>query len=70
MGPVTGALFIGNHGLEERDSGASRVVDEAQPYLARLRRAGWLGHDWRQRAIKVEAEDDSRRRYGGKTFAK
>jgi len=37
--PVTGALFIGNHGLEERDSGASRVVDEAQPYLARLRRA-------------------------------
>jgi len=37
--PVTGALLIGNHGLEERDSGASRVVDEAQPYLARLRRA-------------------------------
>ena len=35
---VTGALFIGNHGLEERDSGASRVVDEAQPYLGRLRR--------------------------------
>jgi trehalose 6-phosphate phosphatase len=37
--PVTGALFIGNHGLEERDGGASRVVDAAQPYLARLRRA-------------------------------
>jgi trehalose 6-phosphate phosphatase len=37
--PLTGALFIGNHGLEERDGGASRVVDEAQPYLARLRRA-------------------------------
>jgi trehalose 6-phosphate phosphatase len=37
--PVTGALFIGNHGLEERDGSASRVVDEAQPYLARLRRA-------------------------------
>jgi trehalose 6-phosphate phosphatase len=37
--PVTGALFIGNHGLEERDGSASRVVDEAQPYLPRLRRA-------------------------------
>jgi len=37
--PVRGALFIGNHGLEERDGGASRVVDEVQPYLARLRRA-------------------------------
>jgi trehalose 6-phosphate phosphatase len=31
--------LVGNHGLEERDGGASRVVDEAQPYLARLRRA-------------------------------
>jgi len=29
------------------------------------RRAVWVGHDWRQRAIKVEAEDDPRRRYGG-----
>jgi trehalose 6-phosphate phosphatase len=37
--PVTGALFIGNHGLEERDGGVSRVVDEAQPYLTKLRRA-------------------------------
>lgn len=37
--PVTGALFIGNHGLEEREGGVSRVVDEAQPYLGQLRRA-------------------------------
>jgi hypothetical protein len=28
------------------------------------RRALRLGNDWRQRAIKVEAEDDPRRRYG------
>jgi hypothetical protein len=34
------------------------------------RRAVWVGHDRRQRAIKVEAEDDPRRRYGGETFAK
>ena len=33
------ALFIGNHGMEERDGGASRVVPEAQPYLERLARA-------------------------------
>jgi trehalose 6-phosphate phosphatase len=38
--PLAPALFIGNHGLEERDGGASRIVAEAQPYLARLRRAG------------------------------
>jgi trehalose 6-phosphate phosphatase len=37
--PLGGALFIGNHGLEERDGEASRVVDEVQPYLPRLRRA-------------------------------
>ena len=37
--PLRGALFIGNHGLEERDGGVSRVVDEVQPYLPRLRRA-------------------------------
>ena len=37
--PLPHALFIGNHGLEERQDGASRVVAEAQPYLKRLRRA-------------------------------
>jgi trehalose 6-phosphate phosphatase len=37
--PLPHALFIGNHGLEERHDGASRVVAEAQPYLERLRRA-------------------------------
>jgi len=34
------ALFIGNHGLEERDGDGSRIVAEAQPYLAQLQRAG------------------------------
>ena len=34
--PLAHALFIGNHGLEERTDGASRVVAEAQPYLERL----------------------------------
>jgi trehalose 6-phosphate phosphatase len=38
--PLPQALFIGNHGLEERDGGASRIVAEAQPYLAKLQRAG------------------------------
>jgi trehalose 6-phosphate phosphatase len=38
--PLTDALFIGNHGLEERDHDSSRIVPEAQPYLDRLRRAG------------------------------
>jgi trehalose 6-phosphate phosphatase len=38
--PLPEALFIGNHGLEERDGGASRIVGEAQPYLAKLQRAG------------------------------
>jgi trehalose 6-phosphate phosphatase len=38
--PLTSALFIGNHGLEERDGGKSLVVAEARPYLERLRRAG------------------------------
>jgi trehalose 6-phosphate phosphatase len=38
--PLTRALFVGNHGLEERDGGASWLVAEAQPYLARLGRAG------------------------------
>jgi trehalose 6-phosphate phosphatase len=38
--PLTHALFIGNHGLEERDDGASRIVQAAQPYVDRLRRAG------------------------------
>ena len=33
------ALYIGNHGLEEREGGASRIVAEAQPYLDRVRRA-------------------------------
>jgi trehalose 6-phosphate phosphatase len=37
--PLPHALFVGNHGLEERHDGASRVVAEAQPYLERLRRA-------------------------------
>jgi trehalose 6-phosphate phosphatase len=37
--PVTGILFVGNHGLEERDGGVSRVAAEAQPYLGRLGRA-------------------------------
>jgi len=37
--PLASALFIGNHGLEERHDGASRVVAEAQPYLERLGRA-------------------------------
>jgi trehalose 6-phosphate phosphatase len=37
--PLPHALFIGNHGLEERTNGASHVVAEAQPYLERLRRA-------------------------------
>jgi trehalose 6-phosphate phosphatase len=37
--PRLQALFIGNHGLEQREGGASRLVAEAQPYLARLRRA-------------------------------
>jgi len=38
--PLPHALFIGNHGLEERDGDASRIVAEAQPYLAQLQRAG------------------------------
>ena len=37
--PLPRALFIGNHGLEERHDGASRLVAEAQPYLERLARA-------------------------------
>ena len=37
--PLPHALFIGNHGLEERHDGASQVVVEAQPFLERLRRA-------------------------------
>jgi trehalose 6-phosphate phosphatase len=37
--PLPGAVFIGNHGLEERTDGGSHVVAEAQPYLKRLRRA-------------------------------
>ena len=37
--PQLHALFIGNHGLEQRDDGASQVVAEAQPYLASLQRA-------------------------------
>jgi trehalose 6-phosphate phosphatase len=37
--PLPHALFIGNHGLEERHDGASRVIVEAQPYLERLGRA-------------------------------
>jgi trehalose 6-phosphate phosphatase len=37
--PLPHAVFIGNHGLEERSGGASHVVAEAQPYLERLRRA-------------------------------
>jgi trehalose 6-phosphate phosphatase len=37
--PLARALFIGNHGLEERDAGGSRVVEAAQPYLAPLQRA-------------------------------
>jgi trehalose 6-phosphate phosphatase len=38
--PLTEVLFVGNHGMEERDEGASRVVADAQPYLAGLTRAG------------------------------
>jgi len=38
--PLPHALFIGNHGLEERDGDGSRIVAEAQPYLAQLQRAG------------------------------
>jgi trehalose-phosphatase len=38
--PLPRALFIGNHGLEERDGDGSRIVAEAQPYLAQLQRAG------------------------------
>jgi trehalose 6-phosphate phosphatase len=37
--PLPRALFIGNHGLEERHEGASRLVTEAQPYVERLGRA-------------------------------
>jgi trehalose 6-phosphate phosphatase len=37
--PLPQAIFIGNHGLEERNGGVSHVVAEAQPYLERLRRA-------------------------------
>jgi trehalose 6-phosphate phosphatase len=37
--PLPHAVFIGNHGFEERTGGASHVVAEAQPYLERLRRA-------------------------------
>ena len=37
--PLPQALFIGNHGLEECEGGASRIVAEAQPYLAQVRRA-------------------------------
>ena len=37
--PLAYGLFIGNHGLEERTDGASRVVEEAQPYLERLAQA-------------------------------
>jgi trehalose 6-phosphate phosphatase len=38
--PLPHALFIGNHGLEERDGDGSRIVAEAQPYLGQLQRAG------------------------------
>ena len=38
--PLPQALFSGNHGLEERDGGGSRIVAEAQPYLGQLQRAG------------------------------
>ena len=37
--PLADALFIVNHGLEERTDGDSRVVAEAQPYLERLSQA-------------------------------
>lgn len=37
--PLPQALFVGNHGLEERSKGSSRVVAEAQPFLVRLGRA-------------------------------
>jgi len=37
--PLPRALFIGNHGIEEREGGASRIVAEAQPFLARVQRA-------------------------------
>jgi trehalose 6-phosphate phosphatase len=37
--PLAHALFIGNHGFEERHDGTSHVVAEAQPYLERLGRA-------------------------------
>jgi trehalose 6-phosphate phosphatase len=37
--PLPEALLIGNHGLEEREGGDSRIVAEAQPYVARVQRA-------------------------------
>ena len=37
--PVDGLIFIGNHGLEERD-GESRLVAAAAPYTGALERAG------------------------------
>jgi len=36
--PIDGLIFIGNHGLEERNS-ASRLVAEAAPFAAALERA-------------------------------
>jgi trehalose 6-phosphate phosphatase len=38
--PLAEVLLVGNHGLEERDGGGSRIVAEAQPYLGQLQRAG------------------------------
>lgn len=37
--PIPDALLVGNHGLEERRNGASRLSDQAQPYTANLLRA-------------------------------
>jgi trehalose 6-phosphate phosphatase len=37
--PVDGVTIIGNHGLEERDGHASRVIAEARPYVAAIQRA-------------------------------
>lgn len=37
--PLTGLTFVGNHGLEERHDGASRLLPEANAFLEALDRA-------------------------------
>jgi len=37
--PLKGVMFVGNHGLEERRHGTSRLIDAAQPFGPSLERA-------------------------------